>query len=356
MTRCFDKFRIAATGHLIAFLALCLAFDGLAGNAKAQEPLVLREQIEVASDLVTLGDLFDNAGSGKSIAVFRSPELGTSGVVAAVRVAAAAQRHGLEWTNPGAVRQVTVERPGRLVTLDEVREAINTRIGDGGYGEDSTTHWSVTFSRGMRQYYIDHRVSSPITVKQFDLQQSSGAFRAVITVDGASFPVKDKVFTGRAYPSVEAIVPARVIERGTTITRDDVQTVTMPRSRVSNSAIEDMETAIGMAARQRLIVGRPIRRGDLEHPKLVKRNSLVTITYSIPGMELKAKGRALADAAKGQTVQIVNLQSKRTIEAQVTGTATVSVALNQPTRPAPARRRSVSQNQRGQAQNSFVIR
>jgi flagella basal body P-ring formation protein FlgA len=192
-------------------------------------------------------------------------------------------------------------------------------------------------------------------VKHFDLQQGNGRFRAVVSVANAGFPVQDKIYTGQAYPSVAAIVPARAIERGATIVPEDLTAVRLPRSRVSVSAIEQAETAIGMAAKQRLIAGRPIRRGELEPPRLVERNGLVTIVYKSPGMVLRTKGRALADASLGQSVAIVNLQSKRTIEAEVTGTGLVSVSALPS--PGPARpKRTVQQSNRGGGTNLHVIR
>lgn len=336
--------------RLVAVSAICIALQGWLSVARADEPLVLREQIQVFSDIVSLGDLFENAGDSSGVAVFRSPELGTSGIVAAKRVATAATQQGKEWNNPGGILKVVVKRPGRLITLKEIRDVISQNAAR------DDEKWSVSFNRNARPFYIDQRVTGSISIKQMNLQSASGVFRAVVTVEDAPFPVQEKIFTGRAFPSIEAIVPARVIERGTTITEDDLKVVDMPRSRVSTSAVEDMEAAVGMAARQRLIVGRPIRRGDLERPKLVKRNSLVTITYKVPGMVLKAKGRALSDAAKGQSVQIVNLQSKRTVEAQVTGTATVSVSGLQITPASPAKRTAVSQNKSGAGQGSFFVR
>jgi len=331
-------------------LAVIAAIILPAGFARAGDALVLREQVEVFGDIVTLGDLFENAGDQQGTAVFRSPELGTSGIVAALRVASAAGKHGLQWNNPGGIQEVVVKRPGRQVTLDEMREAI------GQHASDGDQEWSVSLSRGTKPYYIDSRIEGSLTVKQLDVQGSRGAFRAVLAVENPSYPVPDKVVTGRTYPSVEAIVPARAIERGATIREDDLKRISLPRTQVSSSAIEDMETAIGMAARHRLIVDRPIRRGDLEYPKLVKRNSFVTITYAVPGMILKAKGKALDDAARGQSVRIVNLQSNRTIEAEVTGTGTVSVSGLQPVPPRNRRRTAVSQNRRATGKSPHVVR
>lgn len=344
-----QKILIRMNAFMTAMIAALLLFiQAMSHIAHADEPLVLREQVEVYGDIVTLGDLFENAGDESGVAVFRSPELGTNGVVAAKRVAAAASQHGKQWNNPGGIRKVVVTRPGRLVTLDEIRGVLSKHVAR------DDEKWSVTFSRNAQPFYIDERITGPFTIKRMNLQSVSGAFRAVVTVENAPYPVKDKTFTGRAFPSVKAIVPSRVIERGATLTKDDVQVVDLPRSRVSSSAIEDIEAAVGMAARQRLVIGRPIRRNDLEHPKLVKRNSLVTITYQVPGMLLKAKGRALADAARGQAVQVVNLQSKRTIEAQVTGTATVSVTGLRIT--TPAKRTASHEDTNASASGSFFVR
>ncbi|MCG8650509.1 MAG: hypothetical protein MI861_11800, partial [Pirellulales bacterium] len=108
--------------HLAALIALSV-FAPSPAQGQDLRP-VLKEQIRVYSDLVTLGDIFDNAGPAASAPVFRSPDLGTQGVVAARRIATAARRHGLSWRNPGAIEQVTVERPGRRVTIDEIKQAI----------------------------------------------------------------------------------------------------------------------------------------------------------------------------------------------------------------------------------------
>jgi len=314
--------------QLICAFAAALLIAGYAASARAQNaPLVLREQIKVFSDIVTLGDLFDNAGDASTSPVFRSPSLGTSGVVSAKRVAASARQHGLEWPNLGSISEVKVARPGRKVLLNEVRELISERA-----AAEDDENYSVTFSRGAKPFYIDPRAQGVLSVKQMDHNPRSGRFRVVIAAPEGGQNIQDKVFTGRAFATVEAVVPSRLIERGATIFDSDLEVVRMPRRRVTESAIVDMATAVGMAAKQRLITGRPIRRTDLELPKLVKRNTIVTIIYQSPGLTLKAKGRSLADASRGQTVAVINLQSKRTLEAKVTGNGLVSVS-TLPARP-----------------------
>ena len=307
--------------HFAMFvLVACLAGSLVTNAARAQGDPLLREQIKVFADLVTLGDLFENAGDVSDAPVFRAPELGTDGVVASTRVAAAARQHGLDWRNPGRIREVAVQRPGRLVSLDEIRKLIKERAAR----EDED--WTVTFGRRAKPFHIDPRLKSPLRIRQFELNSRSGKFRVVVSAPEGQQPVKDKVFTGRAFPSVEAMVPARTIERGATITAEDLKTASLPRSRVNANAVEDMDAVVGMAARRRLTTGRPIRKTDLEYPRLVKRNDAVTIVYKSPGLTLKSKGRALGDGIRGKTVSVLNVQSKRTIEAVVTSTGIVSVS------------------------------
>lgn len=326
-------------------LAGALAFS-FAHIATAQTQPLLREQIKVYSDIVTLGDLFENAGDAERAPVFRSPDLGTSGVVGAKRVMAAARHHGLLWQNLGEIAEVSVHRPSRVVTLDEIRNAISKHIGE----EDGV--WSVSINRGAKSFHIDPRVKGSPDIKSLDLRRDTGQFRAVISFDGTEHAISEKTFTGRAFPSVEAIVPAAAIKRGMTITEDDLKMVRLPRSRVSSKVHTEMTDVVGMAAKKQLQPGRPIMHSDVEPPKLVKRNGMVTIVYRTNGMVLKTMGRALDDGARGETVSIQNIQSKRTVEAEVMATGTVTVSTS---RDAP-NRNAVRTSRNSAGPNSFVVR
>jgi len=78
-------------------------------------------------------------------------------------------------------------------------------------------------------------------------------------------------------------------------------------------------------------VRRPVRAGqvvatsDLTKPEIVARNDNVTIVFEVPGMILTVRGKANEAGAEGDTISVLNIQSKRIVQATITGPGRVSV-------------------------------
>ena len=51
-------------------------------------------------------------------------------------------------------------------------------------------------------------------------------------------------------------------------------------------ALSRQETIVGLAARQALRAGVPLRRTELVRPEIIKRDEIVTIVYEVPGIFL----------------------------------------------------------------------
>ena len=71
-------------------------------------------------------------------------------------------------------------------------------------------------------------------------------------------------------------------------------------------------------ARRALRSGTPVLGRDLAQPQVIARNDMVQVAYVDQGLTLTITGRATRDAAIGEPVPILNLQSGRTIEAIAT--------------------------------------
>src|ERR1017187_2539224 len=88
-------------------LALGLAASLLVPAAMAGQPVSLRGDLSSAG-VITLGDLFDNAGTVSKIFVGNGAPVGLSAVLDAGEVQRIAHAHGRDWDNPKCVRRIIV--------------------------------------------------------------------------------------------------------------------------------------------------------------------------------------------------------------------------------------------------------
>ena len=79
------------------------------------------------------------------------------------------------------------------------------------------------------------------------------------------------------------------------------------------------EAMIGMAARRPLKAGDPALAHDVAPPMVIKPGDTVEVVYADGGVTLTLQGKALASAAVGDSLNILNTASKKVIEAVATG-------------------------------------
>jgi flagella basal body P-ring formation protein FlgA len=91
-----------------------------------------------------------------------------------------------------------------------------------------------------------------------------------------------------------------------------------------------------MQARRQLRVGQAIRTADLVKPDLVQRDQNVILIYEAPGIYLTMRGKALENGTEGDVVNVLNLQSKRTVVGTVVGRGQVAITVATPRLPPPA--------------------
>jgi flagella basal body P-ring formation protein FlgA len=89
-----------------------------------------------------------------------------------------------------------------------------------------------------------------------------------------------------------------------------------------------------MQARRQLRAGQALKIADLAKPDLVQRDQSVTLIYDAPGLYLTVRGKALDGGTEGDVVNVLNLQSKRTVSGVVTGRGQVSISVATPRPPA----------------------
>lgn len=307
---------------LIVGAAFALAVIAL--PARSQEAPRLRAMVTVHGPLVTLGDLVENAGPASGVAVFQAPDPGTTGTVRAERIVTAANGSGLAGVSAGGLHSVTVTRAARAIDADEVTGVIAGRlaaISGAGRIEDM----DVTLDGFSEPVAIESTAVAPLAVRDLQHDSRNGRFSAVLGVaDSAALSAGIRV-TGRAIEIVEVPVLARAVERGEMISPVDITTERLPRNALRAGTLTDPGAVAGMSARRKLAPGSTLTAEMLMEPVLVGRNEMVTIVFQAPGLTLSTRGRALATGARGDVVRVFNIQSSRTVEAEVIGPGVVSV-------------------------------
>lgn len=314
---------------VLARLLLAAALTA-ATAAAAQTPRpALRADITVADEVVRLGDLFENAGRLGTVAVFRSPDPGHTGHVPAWQIVEAARRAGLEPDSADRGREIAVTRAARIVPLAEMEERValvlarNLGIGDSG-------RIQVAFDRGTRPIAVEKHADGGLDVLRFEHDARTGRFDVVFGIRGSSRSERSGGFRagGTANELVEFLTPTRAIARGEVIRSSDLVADRKPRNEIAYlppDAVTALPQAVGMAARRPLSPERLFRVADLMKPELVERNASVLITFELPGMSLTMRGKALEAGAEGDVIQIENLQSRKKLQAVVTGLNRVAI-------------------------------
>lgn len=116
------------------------------------------------------------------------------------------------------------------------------------------------------------------------------------------------------------VAAAHPIRAGTIIARGDLGFI---RGEARAPYTDDLGAIIGKQARISMYQGRPIRLSDVGPPTVVERNQIVTMTFRRGALSLRTEGRALDPGGVGDSVRVLNLDSRRTIFATVIGSGHV---------------------------------
>src|SRR5262249_5194148 len=110
---------------LLAAALIALTTGALAqSNAEAVAALVFRAKVIAPAAVVGTGAAVDTAGTAARIAIYRSPDLGTTGTLPAAQVVATLRAHQVIGVDTKDVKDVTVTRLARTVQAREIELAV----------------------------------------------------------------------------------------------------------------------------------------------------------------------------------------------------------------------------------------
>lgn len=288
-------------------------------------PPVLRGHVQVSSDLVRIGDVIDNAGSAGQVAIYRAPDLGTTGTLPVVQVLATLRAHQVIGVETRDLREITVTRLARTLEGKDIEQQVAQAL-ERRNGLGDAANLSLTFDRDPGDVRLDAGFTGSMqaTVVRYDIR--NGRFDVTFEIANEFGASAAKLrFTGTAIETVEAAVLTRNIERNEVVKHSDVSIERRPKAEIgTDAALRDR--VIGMQARRQLRAGQSVRTADLAKPDLVQRDQNVTLIFEAPGVYLTMRGKALENGTEGDAVSVMNLQSKRTVSGTVTGRNQVTIS------------------------------
>ncbi len=311
-----------------ATLATISALLALTSPAAAADDFIaaptLRASVTVTSDVVRIGDLIENAGSAASIPVYRSPDLGTTGTLTATQVLSVLRAKQVIGVMTGDVKEVQVTRLARTLASKDVENAVAAAL-ERRFGLGDAANITVTFDRSVAEMRLDASNTGALLPAATRYDARSGRFDIAFEIANDSNPAPTKLrFTGTAIETVEVAVLTRDVDRAELLKSSDLSLERRPKAEVTGEPASRDRT-LGMQLRRPMRAGTPIRVADIVKPDFVVRDQAVTIIYQVPGLYLTTRGKAVESGAEGDSISVLNLQSKRTLTGVVTGRGQVTV-------------------------------
>jgi flagella basal body P-ring formation protein FlgA len=144
----------------------------------------------------------------------------------------------------------------------------------------------------------------------------------VSCAQGSPWTVHVPVDIRRAH---SVLVLRRAVARGETVSAADVDTQTRELPGMASPYVMRVEELAGRLTKRPLPAGSLLSADALTAALLIHRGQEVTLTASSNGFEVRAPGRALADAAAQQRVRVQNLLSLKVVEGVADSAGVVRV-------------------------------
>ncbi len=300
---------------LLPLLALALSV----GTSFASP--ALKSEILVIAPIVTVGDMFDNAGALAEKPLFRSPLPGTTGNVDLAAIRAATARVGIETFEANGLSQVRVSRAASIVDQNLLSALIAEDLRSRGI-LTGNANANVMLSRPFDPVRAEAS-ESPARLDTLRYAPGNGSFVARILVDGIAQPID---IDGTIELTIDAPHLAASLPAGTVLQPNHFIMRSIPLQQADAQGIAPTDQLVGMALNRQSREGMLVRASDVSTPLAVAKNDLVTIYYRQGPMTLTVRGQAVTGAAEGAPLQVLNLISRRVITAKAIAPGAVEVS------------------------------
>ena len=123
----------------------------------------------------------------------------------------------------------------------------------------------------------------------------------------------------------EVVVTSKPLGRHKPITEDDIEVLKMDLAKLPSNVITDPEAILGKRTRRAIGAKTVLRANLVELPPLVKRGDVVVIIAESNGLRITALGQVKRKGRLGESIPVINYDSKKILYARVLDSSTVKV-------------------------------
>lgn len=209
------------------------------------------------------------------------------------------------------------------VNEDKISDAIRREAVE-RLGEEEV---ELEFYGGQTSFSFENVKQTKIMVSnaKFDELQNKFSAEVEIFADGKS--AAKTTLQGKYYLLAEVWVPAVNINKGETITADNLKSIKIRSNRIKPQNLVEKDKLLKKEAKRNLREGKIVNDKDVGRVIMIKKGDVINSIYQNQAMQITAKAEALEDGCRGDKIEVRNTKSKKTFYGEVVDADTVKVEL-----------------------------
>lgn len=275
-----------------------------ASAARAESPLGLVPQPVAKSETIMLSDVFTGIAEGQDAALSSAPAPGRTVTFDPIWLAERVNAEGLSWTPPQDLIRVQVRSASDTIPHTELEDELARTL-----AAERGGLWRVALGPDA---HLSAREGTPRSLEVISARLDGRRLTANLRYGPTSNAM---VLRGQAERVAEVPVLTRPLSRGARISAADLDWEMVPENRLPQDAILSADDLIGMEAKRALRSATALRTLDLRAPLAIAKGDTVLLVYKAGALTLTTRARALSNAASGEPLRLVNVQSNRTVDA-----------------------------------------
>lgn len=281
-----------------------------------------RASVTVSGDEVTLGDIFDGAGTAAGRVVMAAPAAGRSIVLDNVTLSRLATGNGISWQSLSGNEFARITRASQSFDAAAIGEGVISSL---ALPTPATGQTSVQLDNPQLSLHAPVGTPVELAFGSLALDATGQRFSGIAQLKSGERIITQAAIAGRVVTTIDVPVLSRPMRRNEVIGANDVTWQSMELTSATSNVLFSAEDLIGKMPRTGMRPNTPVRMADLITPAAISRGAQVTMIYQTGSLTITTQGRALSEAAIGQTIRVVNTASSRTVEGVVEAAGLVRI-------------------------------